>query len=90
MRVFSTRSSDSPKTVILPESGNRIRINMRMVVVLPAPFGPSNPAIVPDGIENDILSTAVIPSYAFTIPSTSTTLPLAIHQPTASLPPAPI
>src|SRR3954466_4324328 len=37
---------------------------MLMVVVLPAPLGPSSPTISPGAIENDRPSTASVPPYA--------------------------
>src|SRR3954469_1812058 len=37
---------------------------MLMVVVLPAPLGPSSPTISPGAIENDRSSTASVPPYA--------------------------
>jgi hypothetical protein len=40
-------------------------IIMRMVLVLPAPLGPSRPKMCAGGIENEILSTARKPPYDF-------------------------
>src|SRR5687767_1415827 len=38
-----------PSTVMSPRSGRRIFISMRMVVVLPVPFGPINANTEPSG-----------------------------------------
>jgi hypothetical protein len=37
--------------------------NIRMVVVFPEPFGPTNPQIVPSGTSNVAFSTAAISPY---------------------------
>src|SRR3989304_6302774 len=44
---------------------------MRMVVVLPAPFGPRKPRISPFSTRNEIPSTAVARPYLLVRPSTS-------------------
>ncbi len=63
MRRLASSVSGPPKTEIEPRSGlNRSRI-MRIVVVLPAPFGPSSPKISPPRSSNDTSSTArVLPN----------------------------
>ncbi|MGC2032209.1 MAG: hypothetical protein WA642_19485 [Steroidobacteraceae bacterium] len=47
-------------------------IIMRMVLVLPAPLGPSKPKMCAGGIENEIPSTAANPPYDFRTSSSST------------------
>ncbi len=44
---------------------------MRIVVVLPAPFGPMNPYIAPRGIVRSSLSTAVTLPNVFVTPTNS-------------------
>ncbi len=52
-----------PFTVTVPLLGrSRPRIS-RMVVVLPAPFGPRNPVILPGSTVNDRSSTAIVSPY---------------------------
>ena len=52
-----------PLTVTVPAVGrSRPRI-IRMVVVLPAPFGPRKPVIFPGSTRKDRPSTAVVPPY---------------------------
>ena len=48
-----------PATVTLPLVGGRKPVIMRMVVVLPAPLGPSIPTISPSLTEKEMPSTAV-------------------------------
>ena len=52
--------SGSPKTVPAPAVGLTNPKSIRMVVVLPAPFGPTKPQIVPRGTSNEIWSTAFL------------------------------
>src|SRR5215469_17189130 len=47
----------------VPDVGGRKQVNMRMVVVLPAPFGPRKPTICPFSTEKEIWSTAVVRAY---------------------------
>jgi len=42
-----SRTTSRPATVALPESGGRMPASMRIVVVLPAPSGPTRPKISP-------------------------------------------
>ena len=51
------------------------------MVVLPAPFGPRNPVIVPGASENVSSSTAVIDPNRFVRPSIETTAPAASTGP---------
>src|SRR5262245_20965663 len=51
---------------MLPESGRMMSRIMRIVVVLPAPFGPSNPYTDPRGTWSDKSRTARCCSYRFT------------------------
>jgi hypothetical protein len=48
-----------PATVMLPLVGRRIPAIIRIVVVLPAPFGPSRPNSSPRGTCRVMASTAV-------------------------------
>src|SRR5215470_20298202 len=62
-RGFSRTSN--PATVAVPELGHRKQVNMRMVVVLPAPFGPRKPTISPFLTSKEMLSTARFRAYLF-------------------------
>ena len=42
-----------PSSVIVPASGLRMSVIMRISVVLPAPFGPSSAKISPGATSND-------------------------------------
>src|SRR3954469_13574750 len=55
-----------PNNEMLPESGRMISRIMRMVVVLPAPLGPSRPYTDPRGTWSDKSRTATCSSYRFT------------------------
>ena len=59
-----------PATVAVPPVGVRKHVSMRMVVVLPAPFGPRKPTIWPFWTSNEIWSTAVLWAYLFVSPLT--------------------
>ena len=48
-----------PATRAVPEVGGLRVVIIRIVVVLPEPFGPSNPRTVPVGTVNEMSSTAV-------------------------------
>ena len=52
-------SAGSPKTVTLPASGMTRPTMLRMSVLLPAPFGPSNPMHSPGFKSRETPSTAV-------------------------------
>jgi len=58
MRLSASRVNGWPKMRIWPESGMVMPIIIRMVLVLPAPLGPSRPNIVPGAMLNDKSSTA--------------------------------
>src|SRR5260221_14563747 len=60
-----------PLMVIRPLEGLRSPAMMRMVVVLPAPFGPRNPWISPGSTERLTPFTAVEEPYVFTQASTA-------------------
>jgi hypothetical protein len=49
-----------PPTCTLPAVGANVVVRIEMVVVLPAPFGPSMAKNSPGSIENDTLSTAFV------------------------------
>src|SRR5262245_36920962 len=51
---------------MLPESGRMMSSIIRIVVVLPAPLGPSNPYTDPRGTWSDKSRTATCSSYRFT------------------------
>src|SRR5271168_4185199 len=53
-----------PLTTALPDVGVSKPHAIRMVVVLPAPFGPINPKISPSGMYRSISSTASSSSYS--------------------------
>ena len=55
-----------PNSSIVPLSGTMMFRIMRMVVVLPAPLGPSRPYTVPRGTLSERSRTATCASYRFT------------------------
>ena len=62
MRVFSRSARScisSPSTRTVPLVGGKMPSSMRMVVVLPAPFGPRKPTISPGATSRLTPSTAV-------------------------------
>src|SRR5580704_2886976 len=68
MRLFTSigcSSTSKPATVAVPSEGGRKHVRMRIVVVLPAPFGPRKPTICPFGTSNEIPSTATVRAYRF-------------------------
>src|SRR5262252_598379 len=58
MRFCVCRSIGWPRIWMSPASGAVMFMIMRIVVVLPAPFGPSKPNIAPLGTDRERLSTA--------------------------------
>ncbi len=54
-----------PATVAVPEVGGKKQVNIRMVVVLPAPLGPRKPSISPAGISKERESTASLSPKRF-------------------------
>src|SRR6185436_334503 len=68
MRRFNSTESlvnSLPSNSILPEFGSINPVRHPMVVLLPAPFGPRNPNILPVGKASERLSTAVRSPYRF-------------------------
>src|SRR5690242_2457990 len=68
MRFFTSigcSSTSKPATEAVPDVGGRKHVSIRIVVVLPAPFGPRNPTIWPFSTSNEMLSTAVVRAYLF-------------------------
>src|ERR1700737_2701648 len=63
-------STSKPATVAVPEVGGRKQVRIRMVVVLPAPFGPRKPTIWPFWTSNEMSSTAVLRAYLLVRPLT--------------------
>src|SRR5258705_5330129 len=55
--------TSNPATVAVPDVGGKKHVNTRMVVVLPAPFGPRKPTIWPFSTSNEMWSTAVLRAY---------------------------
>src|SRR5260370_25634670 len=60
--IGASRTSN-PATVAVPDVGGKKHVNTRMVVVLPAPFGPRKPTIWPFSTSNEMWSTAVLRAY---------------------------
>ena len=71
-----------PTMEIEPWSGVRNPVIMRMVVLLPAPFGPNNPAICPSGSSKDTCLTALSEPNDFEI---SRTRIMRVSQPLGSV-----
>src|SRR5512144_2720890 len=65
MRTDSRVGSRSPSTVTEPASGFKAPTIMRIVVVLPAPFGPRRPNASPRGMSKETPSTATVAPNAF-------------------------
>ena len=63
-------ASGIPSMRITPSVGSSTPRIMLIVVVLPAPFGPSSPTISPAPTSNETLSTATVPRYCFRNPFT--------------------
>src|SRR5436309_10682244 len=66
MRFFTSSgcsSTSKPATLAVPSVGGRKQVNMRIVVVLPAPLGPRNPTTSPFCTSNEMWSTAVLRAY---------------------------
>src|SRR6266487_7144645 len=59
MRFCVARLMGEPRTRICPSSGAVMFMIMRIVVVLPVPFGPSRPNTIPFGTMKERLSTAL-------------------------------
>src|ERR1700751_1478824 len=57
--------------VTVPDVGRSRPRMSRIVVVLPAPFGPRNPVILPGATLNDKLSTATVSPYRLVRPRAS-------------------
>ena len=66
--------SPGQKTLIAPGGAFNSVVIMRMVVVLPAPFGPSSPNTSPGVTSRSTPSTATVSPYRTRNPSTSSTL----------------
>src|SRR5260370_14364828 len=68
MRFFTSigcSRTSRPATEAVPDVGGRKHVSMRIVVVLPAPFGPRKPTICPFSTSNEMWSTAVVRAYFF-------------------------
>src|SRR5579871_3525846 len=73
IRLFTSigcSRTSNPATVAVPEEGGRKHVRMRMVVVLPAPFGPRKPTIWPFGTSKEMPSTARLCAYLLVRPLT--------------------
>ena len=57
-----------PATVAVPASGTASVVRTRTAVVLPAPFGPSSPRIVPAGTSKETPASAWVSPYRFCNP----------------------
>ena len=71
MRRLASRpaaASETPSSWILPASGSMYWMIMRIVVDLPAPFGPRKPTTSPRLMVNDASSTATTPSNRLETP----------------------
>src|SRR5260370_37175229 len=62
--------TSKPATVAAPDVGGRKHVRVRIVVVLPAPFGPRKPTIWPFWTSNEMSSTAVLRAYLLGRPLT--------------------
>src|SRR6202022_3155186 len=65
-------TTSRPKTSALPPSGSSSVASTRTSVVLPAPFGPSNPKTVPSATSRSTPASAVVAPNRLTAPSTRT------------------
>ena len=78
--------SGAAAKAIEPSSGRMIPTNMRAVVVLPAPLGPSIAKISPGSTENESPSTARTEAYRFTTDRTSRAWPDTLCSTATPLP----
>src|SRR5574339_27505 len=62
--------TSKPATLAVPSVGGMKQVRMRMVVVLPAPFGPRKPTICPLPTSKSMPWTAIVRSYRLVSPST--------------------
>src|SRR5215212_7600319 len=69
-----------PSIVASPLVGSSSVARMRMVVVFPAPFGPTKPMTSPPEKENDTPSSAVVRPKSFRSPLTSTRIRSSGHE----------
>src|SRR5512147_2175389 len=75
-----------PATDASPDVGCSSPHNMRIVVDLPAPFGPRNPKISPSLASNEIWSTATNPPKRLVRSRTITEVPfIGRHRPSSQL-----
>src|SRR5260370_22090990 len=73
MRFFTSKGcsrTSKPATLAEPAVGGRKQVRTRIVVVLPAPFGPRKPTICPFSTSKEMLSTATVRAYRLVRPST--------------------
>src|SRR5579863_6713547 len=73
MRFFTSMGfsmTSKPATLAVPSVGGKKHVKTRMVVVLPAPFGPRKPTICPFSTSKEMLSTATVRAYRLVRPST--------------------
>src|ERR1035438_903992 len=73
--ALGSRMMSYPATMAVPLVGGTSVVNMRMSVLLPAPFGPSRPKISPPGTMKLTLSTASSAPKRLLMPSTSMATP---------------
>jgi hypothetical protein len=77
----STPLLSPPSQAISPESGMKMPVIIRMVVVFPAPFRPRSPVIVPRRTVNEIPSTARTSPKTLTMSRTARISPIAENSP---------
>src|SRR5437016_1446498 len=73
---IESSNTSNPAMRTVPEVAGKKQARMRMVVLFPAPLGPSSPTICPRSTENDTFDTAVWPGYRFVKLATSIIKPL--------------
>ena len=67
---FGSAAYGRPSTSAEPADAGTKPVIIRIVVVLPAPFGPRNPVTVPGSRVNETSSTTVRPPYCLVSPLT--------------------
>src|SRR5436190_22718826 len=73
-------TTETPSIDASPLVGSSSVARMRMVVVFPAPFGPTKPMTSPDWKENEMPSSAVVRPKSFRSSLTSTRIRTSGHQ----------
>src|SRR5450759_4016097 len=75
-----SEKTSSPATRTVPDVAGKKQERIRIVVLLPAPFGPSRPTISPRPTVKEMPDTAVCPAYRLVRFSTSIIKPSFMYR----------